>query len=290
MVRYRFPRLKGGRSFWNRIKFRYKLSFFNESALEEVWSFRLSLLSVIGTVFIFATFFIIVTAFFITQTSIRNLLPGYLDVEIRREIVENAMRADSLERHLQVQSRYLENIVGILSGTTVVDSVRQLTSASQASDYNIARGEKDVAFVNHFEEEERYSLSDRSVPTDTDGQFFYRPVKGSISAVFAPEKKHYGIDFVAAPHESVLATQSGTVIYNGYDPNYGNVVHIQHKNGFLSVYKHNDVILKEIGDPVWAGEAVALIGNTGNLTTGSHLHFELWFRGQPLNPAEYIGL
>jgi murein DD-endopeptidase MepM/ murein hydrolase activator NlpD len=270
------------------MKFRYKLSFFNEGSLEEVWSFRLSLLSAIGTIIIFAAFFIIITALFITQTSIRNLLPGYLDVEIRKEIVENAMRADSLEYRLQVQSRYLENIVGILSGTTVVDSVRQLTSASQASDYNIARGEKESAFVNHFEEEERYNLSDRSVITGTDGQFFYRPTKGVMSAGFSPDQGHYGIDFVAAPHESVLATQSGTVVYSGYDPQYGNVIHIQHKNGFLSIYKHNDVVLKEIGNFVWAGEAIALIGNTGNLTTGSHLHFELWFRGQPLNPVEYI--
>ncbi|MDR3129875.1 MAG: M23 family metallopeptidase [Tannerellaceae bacterium] len=288
MARYKLPNLKEGRSFWSRIKFRYKLSFFNESALEEVWSFRLSLLSVIGTVLIFAAFLIAVTALFITQTSIRNLLPGYLDVEIRKEIVENAMRADSLGYLLQVQSRYLENIVGILSGTTVVDSVRQLASDSQASDYNIARGEKELAFVNHFEEEERYSLSDKTVATGTDGQFFYRPVKGSVSAGFAPEKKHYGIDLVAAPRESVLATQSGTVVYNGYDPKFGNVIHIQHTNGFISIYKHNDVVLKETGDPVWAGEAIALIGNTGHLTTGSHLHFELWFRGQPLNPSEYI--
>ncbi|MDR2791160.1 MAG: M23 family metallopeptidase [Tannerellaceae bacterium] len=275
-------------SFWKRLKFKYKLSFFNEGALEEVWSFRLSLLSAIGTIAVFAAFLIAVTALLITQTPIRNFLPGYLDVEIRQEIVENVMRTDSLEHQLDVQSRYLENIVGILSGATTVDSVRQIDTLSHTADYNIPRGEKESDFVRRFEEEEKYSVSGKSVATGADGQFFYRPVRGSISQAFAPEEGHFGIDLVSSPRESVLATQAGTVVYSGYDPKYGNVIQLQHKNGFLSVYKHNDVLLKETGDQVWAGEAIALIGNTGNLTTGAHLHFELWFRAQPLNPIEYI--
>jgi lipoprotein NlpD len=276
------------RSLWARLKFRYKLSFFNESALEEVWSFRISPLSILSTLLTFAAFLIILTALLITQTPIRNLLPGYLDVEIRKEIVENTMRADSLEYLLHVQSSYLENIVDILSGNTHIDSVRQLIESAQPSDYNISRGDKELAFVKRFEDEEKYSLNDKNDIDPTDGHFFYRPVKGSVSASFSIELRHFGIDFVAAPRESVLATQAGTVVYTGYDPKYGNVLHIQHKNGLLSVYKHNDVVLKEIGDLVWAGEAIALIGNTGTLTTGDHLHFELWLRGQPLDPADYL--
>ena len=96
------------------------------------------------------------------------------------------------------------------------------------------------------------------------------------------------MDLAAAPKESVLATLDGTVIYTGFDPKHGDVIQLQHKNGFISVYKHNELLLKEVGDHVVAGEAIALVGNTGELSTGPHLHFELWYKGNPVNPEEYI--
>ena len=96
------------------------------------------------------------------------------------------------------------------------------------------------------------------------------------------------MDLVADPKVSVQAALDGTVVFTGFDPNFGNVIQIQHKNGFLSVYKHNELLLKAIGDQVVAGEAIALVGNTGELSTGPHLHFELWYRGYPVNPEDYI--
>lgn len=90
------------------------------------------------------------------------------------------------------------------------------------------------------------------------------------------------------PEGECLGYVDGTVIYTGFDPNHGNVIQLQHKNGFISVYKHNELLLKEVGDHVVAGEAIALVGNTGELSTGPHLHFELWYKGNPVNPEEYI--
>ena len=113
-------------------------------------------------------------------------------------------------------------------------------------------------------------------------------MNGTISAHYDLENRHYGVDLVAGPKESVLATLDGTVIYTGYDTELGNVITLQHRNGFLSVYKHNHALLKEIGEHVVAGEAIALVGNTGELSTGPHLHFELWHQGTSVNPEEYI--
>ena len=282
---------KSAKAFWKQIRFKYKLSFINEGTLEEVWSFRLSQLSAFITLAVFAFFLIAFTAFIIIKTPIRNYLPGYLDVEIRKEIMQNALRADSLERMVQIQSLYLNNVAGILSGTIQLDSIREIDSlASNDIHYEIPRSEEETHFVKQYEEEEKYNLTVLSDPGKdaASGQFFYKPVNGVVSSRYQTDIHHYGIDLTAATKESVLATLDGTVIYTGFDPNHGNVIQIQHKNGFISVYKHNELLLKEVGDHVMAGEAIALVGNTGKLSTGPHLHFELWYRGNPVDPEEYI--
>lgn len=283
-------RNKTKNSFWHRIRFKYKLSFFNETTLEEVWSFHLSQLSAFLTLTLFAFFLVGITAFIIIKTPIRNYLPGYLDVEIRKEIVQNALRADSLERIITIQSLYLENVAGILTGTLPVDSIRQIDSLAQVdANFEIPRSETEKEFLKTFEEEEKYNLSvlNHSAAV-ADGLFFYKPVNGIISSGYDASIRHYGIDIAAEEKESVMATLDGTVVFTGFDSNFGNVIQVQHKNGFLSIYKHNELILKQSGDQVVAGEAIALVGNTGKLSTGPHLHFELWYKGQPVNPEDYI--
>ena len=278
------------KSFWHRIRFKYKLSFFNEGTLEEVWSFRLSQLSAFAMLALFAFLLIAFTAFIIIKTPIRNYLPGYLDVEVRKEIMQNALRADSLERMIQIQSLYLNNVAGILSGTMPIDSIREIDSLARVNpDYEIPQTKEEKKFVKDFEEAEKYNLAVLDPnPVPTDGVFFYKPVDGVVSSHYNANIRHDGVDLGAAPKESVLATLDGTVVFAGFDPNSGNVIQVQHRNGFLSIYKHNELLLKEVGDRVVAGEAIALVGNTGKLSTGPHLHFELWYKGGPVNPEEYI--
>ncbi|MDR2041473.1 MAG: M23 family metallopeptidase [Tannerella sp.] len=277
-------------SFWKRVRLKYKLSFFNESTLEEVWSFRLSQLSAFTTVGLFAVLLIVVTALVIIKTPIRNYLPGYLDAEVRNEIILNALKVDSLEILVQTQAQYLTNITDILTGRMTVDSVHRSDSAAFiTANYDMPRSENEEHFVSAFEEEEKYNLTVLNTnPTVTEDVFFHKPVNGMISSRYNAEIRHYGVDLVAGLRESVLATLEGVVVYTGYDPRYGNVIELQHKNGFVSIYKHNELLLKETGDRVVAGEAIAIIGNTGNLSTGPHLHFELWNKGYPVNPEEYI--
>jgi len=277
-------------SFWKRVRFKYKLSFINENTLEEVWSFRLSLFSAFVTLTVYAISLITITALIIIMTPIRNYLPGYLDVEVRKEITENALRADSLERMIQIQDLYLRNVTQIMSGEIELDSIRRIDSLAQTDvDYQIPRSEAEQAYVKDFEQDEKYNLTVLDVnASHSNTFFFYKPVNGMVSSRYQADIRHFGIDIAAKPNESVLATLDGTVVYAGYDPNEGNVIQLQHKNGFISIYKHNETLLKEPGQSVVAGEAIALVGNSGVLSTGPHLHFELWLEGKPVNPEDYI--
>ena len=276
-------------AFWKKMRFKYKLSFLNENTLEEVFALRLSRLSGILTLVLFAIFLITLTSIVIIKTPIRNYLPGYLDSEIRQEIIDNALRTDSLQQQLLIQSKYLSNVNAILRGDMEIDKVRKIDSITDNAHINLEKSKQTEEFIRNYEDEEKYNLNVvRTSQVRTDNVFFYKPVKGIISSGFDLRERHYGMDIAAKSKESVLAVMRGTVIYAGFDANFGYVIHIQHPNGFVSVYKHNALLLKKEGDEVNGGEVIALVGNTGNLSTGDHLHFELWYKGKAVDPSEYI--
>jgi lipoprotein NlpD len=275
-------------AFWSKLRFKYKLLFLNENTLEEVFSFRLSWLFGLLTVGLFVVILITSTATIIIKTPIRNYLPGYLNAEIRQEMVDNVLKIDSLNQKIVVLSKYLSNVSAIMTGEMQLDDVPKMDSILDKSQVVLEKSETEADFVHNFEEEEKYNLNVLTTSVTSDNAVFYKPVKGMVSSAFDVREKHYGIDIAATPKESVLATMKGTIIYTGFDPNFGHVIQIQHSNGFLSVYKHNALLLKKQGDEVKSGEAIALIGNTGNFSTGFHLHFELWYKGKPVDPCEYI--
>jgi murein DD-endopeptidase MepM/ murein hydrolase activator NlpD len=275
--------------FWKKMRFKYKLSFLNENTLEEVFVIRLSRLSGLMTVLVFVVFLIALTAIVIIKTPIRNYLPGYLDSEIRQEMILNALRTDSLQQELIIQSKYLFNVNAILRGDMDVDKINEIDSIENDANVNLEKSKQTADFVRNYEEEERYNLTATQTSLlRTDNAYFYKPVQGIISSNFNLQGKHYGIDIAAKPKEPVLATMKGTVIYTGFDPNYGSVITVQHSNGFVSVYKHNALLLKKDGDEIESGDVIALVGNTGSLSTGDHLHFEIWYKGKPVDPREYI--
>lgn len=278
-------------AFWKKMRFKYKLSFLNENTLEEVFTFRLSRLSGLLSLIVFVAFLIALTAFVIIKTPIRNYLPGYLDSEIRQAMIDNVLKTDSLQRQLYVQAKYVSNVSSILRGDMKIDKVRDIDSiGSNNSQINLEKSKEMEDFIRNYEEEEKYNLTAAVQPSQIrpENVFFYKPVKGIVSSGFNIKEKHYGIDIAARPKEPVLAAMKGTIIYTGFDANFGYVIHIQHSNGFVSVYKHNALLLKKEGDDVNGGEAIALVGNTGELSTGDHLHFELWYRGKAIDPREYI--
>ncbi|WP_291529890.1 M23 family metallopeptidase [Bacteroides sp. UBA939] len=275
--------------FWNNIKFKYKLAIINENTLEEVAGIRVSKLNGISVLLSVLTVLFLIAATIIIFTPLRNYLPGYMNSEVRAQIVDNVLRVDSLQQLVDRQSLYIMNIQDIFRGTVRVDTVQSMNSLTTLrKDSLMERTQREAEFRKQYEEAEKYNLTSITARSDADGLIFYRPTRGIISDKFDAETKHYGTDIAADPGESILATLDGTVILSVYTAETGYVIQVQHNQDFISVYKHCGSLLKREGETVKAGEAIALVGNSGQLTTGPHLHFELWQKGRAVNPELYI--
>ena len=277
------------KAFWKNFKFKYKLTITNENTLEEIVGIHVSKLNGVSVLLSAVTIIFLIASLIIVFTPLRNYLPGYMNTEVREQVVMNALRADSLQGMLERQRMYIMNIQDIISGNIKADSVSTMDSLTTArTEELMERTQAEDEFRKQYEETERYNLTTiDNAPTVT-GLIFFRPTRGMLSSTFDANQKHFGIDIAASPNESVLATLDGTVILATYTADTGYVIQVQHSQNLVSVYKHCGSLLKRVGDTVKAGEAIALVGNTGEKTTGPHLHFEIWNRGRALDPSKYI--
>lgn len=276
--------------FWQNIKFKYKLTIVNENTLEEVVGLHVSKLNGLSVLLVVFTVLFAIAALIVSFTPLRNYLPGYMNSEVRKQIVDNALLADSLSRLLERQNLYVMNLQDIIRGDVRLDSVRSIDSLTvQRSEELMERTENEERFRKEFEEQEKYNLANVKAPMPVSDIIFYRPALGMLSKGFDPEGRHFGVDIAADAKESVLATLDGTVIFCGYMPGNGYVILLQHATNLVSAYKHCGSLLKSPGDKVTAGEVIALVGDRSEGEEGHpHLHFELWHRGQVLNPEQYI--
>jgi murein DD-endopeptidase MepM/ murein hydrolase activator NlpD len=249
---------------------------------------RLNVIAVFGSAAILIVIFIIVLIAF---TPIREFIPGYPDGNTRRNIVVNALRVDSLERELKHWKGYYSNINKILNGGEPTSIVSKPDSAVKYKEIRFTRSVEDSLLRLQIEQNEMYNLSvfdNRKSKSSISNMLFFTPVKGVITSTFSLQQNHYGVDIVAAPNEAVVAVADGTVTLSTWTLDTGYVIQIQHDDNLISVYKHNSQLLKKQGARVKAGETIAIIGNSGELTTGPHLHFELWHNGNPIDPQKYI--
>ena len=264
----------------------------NDETFEEKVSIKLSPLNVFvfaGTIIIsLITFTIYIIAF----TPLREYIPGYADVNMQRRVMALTFRTDSLVEKLSTQDSYLMNLRNIINGDISPDS----SSATKPSliRYDTihfpANAPEDSLLRNQIESQDRFTLSEGAggPSSSISGFFFFTPLKGTITNAFNANTKHFGIDIVSSPNEVIKSTLDGTVVMADWTSETGYVIAIQHSNNLFSIYKHNSALLKNTGDYVKAGEVVAIIGNTGEFTTGPHLHFELWYNGSPVNPVDYM--
>ena len=283
------PKRRRSKAFWKNFKFKYKLTIVNENTLEEIVGLRVSKLNGLSVLLSVLTVLFLIAACIIAFTPLRNYLPGYMNSEVRSQIVGNALRVDSLQQVLNRQNLYIMNIQDIFSGNIPVDSVQTLDSLTTVrKDTLMERTKREEEFRRQYEETEKYNLTSITSQPDVTGPILYRPTRGMVSDRFDAKKKHYGTDIAANPNESVLATMDGTVILSTYTAETGYLIGVQHSQDLISVYKHCGSLLKKEGDRVKGGEAIALVGNSGTFSTGPHLHFELWYKGHPVNPEKYI--
>lgn len=274
-----------------RLRHRYRLVIMNDDAFEENFSLRLTPLGffiLLGAITIVMT--ILVTSL-IAFTSLREYIPGYADVGMRRELIALSLRSDSLEMALMDQNAYNQNLSKVLRGDIQSDSTQNKPDKSK--DYNklnLNASGKEEVLKKQIEAEDQYSLA-YGTETNKNGIanfFFFSPLKGMISASFNASERHYGVDILGPDNEAIKATLDGTVILATWSSETGYTISVQHSNNLISVYKHNSVLLKKVGDFVKAGEPIAIIGNSGEQTTGPHLHFELWYNGNAIDPQAYM--
>lgn len=275
---------------WDRLKYKYKLSVINETSYEEVFNFRLSQLHVLTALSVLAVILVVLTILLIAFTGLREFIPGYPDGNMRQMIAQNALRVDSLENELLKRDRFFKSVRLVLNGgdTTSLERSREDTARYRNDTIRFQISEQENEFRAAIEERERFNLSLGMKEQNHDYYHFFPPVEGIVTQSFDEKKRHYGTDIVAKANAKVAAVLDGVVIFTDWTVKTGYVIQVQHTNDLISVYKHNSILLKKQGDYVRAGEVLGVVGNTGEESSGPHLHFELWRAGNPLNPENFI--
>ena len=226
----------------------------------------------------------------IAFTPLKSLIPGVPDAHSQRTAVQNAIRIDSLERVILRWDFYAENLKRVVNGEDPVkiDSIIKSHIANNDSVANIQTIHRSDSLLRKtVNEADRMGMTSRDMVMPIEGMHFFSPLKGVVSQGF-DRAIHPYIDITAPANSVVTSVLDGTVISAGWGDESGYTILIQHPNNIISVYKHNQKLLKKQGDHVSAGATIALVGNTGSITTGEHLHFELWYKGNAVDPTKYI--
>jgi murein DD-endopeptidase MepM/ murein hydrolase activator NlpD len=282
---------KRRRKLLQKLTHKYRMVLLNEDTFEEVGTMRLTRLNLIAFIGAILILLIAIVYSLIAYTDIRELIPGYPDAAMRQHIRTNAMKLDSLEYEQTIRDQYFENLKRIITGEAPDNYMNDTAGLIDQREITFLRSNNDSLLRQQVEAEEQFRLSvleDNHMDKDLYDMHFFTPVNGIITRSFNPMEGHYGIDLVTAPNEVVKAVLDGTVTMSTWTLETGYVIQIQHDYELLSIYKHNAALFKSVGQKVVAGDAIAIVGNSGELTTGPHLHFELWHDRVPLNPADYI--
>lgn len=292
-----------GRGFWasfrESLKHNYRLVVMNSDTFEEVRSFQLTLLNVYVAITSLLVVIALVVAMAIAYTPLRKYVPGYGDVVSKQDFIALQREMTEMEEQLAIYANYNENVRNILVGEvrTAEDLPEEPdTSNNVTNDEEVNLSEEEIALRREMELERvgRQARAGGGVQSGSstiplEQMYFIAPLSGEISAGFDPDKNHFGIDILAPKNTAVKAAMDGFVFFSDWTRETGNTIGIQHDNNVITFYKHNAELLKPAGSQVKAGEAIAIIGNTGHLTTGPHLHFELWHRGEAVNPVQFVG-
>nr|WP_262914337.1 M23 family metallopeptidase [Tenacibaculum aquimarinum] len=261
----------------------------NEDTFEERFSLKLSRLNVFVLGGFFSIFLIALTILLIAFTPLREYIPGYSSTALKKKATQLTFEADSLKMKLAVLENFTNSIKPVLTGEIKPESIDSLRAEAESiviNDEMLSATKEDSLFREKVESKDRFPLSNST--NNKTKIVFFAPVSGTISQDFNATEKHFAIDVVAKTGTPVKAVADGTVIFSEWTTETGYVLTIQHTNNFISVYKHNGNLLKQQGDFVKSGEVISTVGSTGELTTGPHLHFELWNNGYSVNPKNYI--
>ncbi|MGN1046616.1 MAG: M23 family metallopeptidase [Candidatus Cryptobacteroides sp.] len=267
----------------------YRLVIVDNHNHKQLWVFSFKKAEFWVTVISSVVAFVVVIYCLIAFTPIRKGIPGYPDSRSKQAAVQTAIKVDSLERVISRWELYSENLRRVFDGEEPLKLDSLLRNAGTGTDKSKSElSRQDSILRNNVISQEKFSVSEkkrRNLPIE--GMHFFPPLKGVISQGY-DKVIHPYIDITAPANSVVMSVLDGTVIFAGWSEDYGYTIQIQHENDIVSIYKHNMKLLKATGDKVKAGTSIALVGNTGNLSTGEHLHFELWYKGEAVDATKYI--
>lgn len=287
---------KKKKSWMNRLRNKYRLVIMNDETLEERVTFRLSRLNVFVVLGTLTIILIILTSILIAFTPLREYIPGYTNVGLQKKLYELQIKTDSIENGLEKRNRFIQNMKDVMNGKDLsTDVPLSKDTLHKYNNIKLKKSPEDSLLRAEVENQGKYNLyrfgnseNERQKNESIGKVLFFVPLKGVITNEFNPSQNHYGIDIVSKQNEAIKCVLDGTVILSNWTLETGYTIAIQHQQNIVSVYKHNSALLKKEGEFVKAGDPIAIIGQTGELTTGPHLHFELWSDGNPVNPKDYI--
>ena len=269
---------------------KYRLVILNENTFEERLSFKLTRLNVFVMTSFLAVFFISITYLIIAFTPLREYIPGYSSTALKKRATELTYKTDSLQQVILMNERYYESIKKVLTGDVSTvdfnrDSIIQAVQV-EANEVDFAPISEDSLLRQKVDKEDKYNLFESA--TSATNFVLFPPVNGEMSEPYNAKERHYAVDIVVAKDTPIKATADGVVIFAEWTVSTGYVIILEHSYGLISIYKHCSALTKDQGDLVKSGEVIATAGNTGELSTGPHLHFELWNDGYPINPTNFI--
>lgn len=278
---------------------KYDFSMSHDETGSTMLKFRLNLLNLIWVVLGVALLLIMITSIIIAFTPLREYIPGYTDTNLNREVYQLSLRADSLEKEMQKKDIYFDNLKKIVEGYDfAADSamasinIYEPLPAGVTDTITLTKSVQDSLLRAEYESQDQYNLFGYDLMSATKHSAlvknFFVPLNGSVINAFNGTDGHYGVDIISDGDQIINATLDGTVVFSTWSIDNGYCIGIQHEDSYFSVYKHNATLLKKEGDYVKAGEAIAILGQSGDEATFEHLHFELWHNGIAVNPLEYM--
>ncbi len=280
---------KKSRKFTKKLLHKYRLVVLKEDTFEERFAIKLTRLNVFVLISASAILLVFFTILLIAFTPLREYIPGYSSARLKKEASLLNYKTDSLVENMLINERYYASIKSVLTGDVKMDNFNRdsiIEAAKKDIDLQkVTTNREDSLLRVKVSKEDKYNLFEAN---NRANYVLFPPVNGTISEAYNIKEKHYAVDVVVAANTPVKATADGTVIFAEWTVETGYVVIIEHNQELISVYKHNSSITKSQGDLVKSGEVIAMSGNTGELSTGPHLHFELWSKGYPVNPTNFI--
>ena len=283
---------KENNGFFKKLFNDYKIVVSSEDTFEEKFAFKASKINVFVLMLVYSVILISFTISIVFFTQLRELVPGYSSSDLLNRAIYLTQKTDSLERQIELNNKFYKSIEDVLSGNTDVfierDNITIDSSLNKKNFFSISPNSEDSILRNYVDSQDKFNLTKNELVIEN--KMFFSPIKGDITQTFNFEENHFAVDIAADIGTPVKSILDGKILFSEWSVDTGHVIIVDHGDNIVSVYKHNSKSLKEQNDFVQAGEVIAYSGNQGSLSSGPHLHFELWKNGTPIDPEPLLNL